>query len=464
MVTREASVIGRWTVLAALAIGLAGCSKPRQNGADNQLAPATTAQQRILETGTSSLLTHTYVTIVSVSGDAAAATTDRQIQEDSLRWRINAINRLDVIRAIDDPRLQFVTLWAYIEQLKRSLTKGFGEDRFGPVQGMYVKATDDLDQRVQTLAYQVFPANVVDAAKPEIQKLATDPKVTEEPNQVMVAANSTLSGILYIPMAPVSGLRGVGDTPAAINRFTDQATDIGKMIERLPERTRWQMELFLLEAEESGAVARSIKDFEAMIAEVREARAEVSKIATTVQQVPERAQAMLQDVLKHQPEVAKDLERVESSMKLAKETVIAADPVVARVDTAMTNARTTMDDARKLLGDVDKSAQMVQSAAVEIRGLVADFDKPSKTPPTTQPAEDSVTPAKIQQMAAEVRASAVELRGLLSQLREPTPLAGIDQTAARLEQLLWKALAGVAALMVLAFGLAVAYRRTGRAK
>lgn len=441
-------------LILAASVGLGGCSsKPRDE--EVQRAPLSPEAEQTLILGTASLLTQTYVQVVAASADAAAATTDRALQEDSLRWRINAIDRVDAIHLIPDPRVRFVALWTLIERLNLSLTTGVDQHRFGPTQAIYVKAVAALQARALEIAYASFPAKLVDQARPEIARVVKGLKGTESPGELTAAANSVVQTFLYIPMAPVSGLRGVGDTPAAINRFTDETAVVGQIVERLPERTRWQTELFLLEAEESGAIARGLKDAEAAIAEMQAMRRDFSTFVDTTQKLPDQANAMLREIMKTEPALAQDLVRIESSLKLAKETVAGADQSVQRVDGAITNAR-------QMLGEVDKSSASLQSAAVEIRGLVADIDKLTGSPSTQPGKPDEITPAKIQSMAAELRTASVELRRLLADLREPGEMKGLEQTAGRLEQLLSKALWGVAGLIVLFFASAIGYRRLTR--
>ena len=444
-------------------VGLGGCATRAQTKdvVEGQLIQGNVAQQQALTEGTSSLLTQAYAQMVAASAEAAAGTSDRAIQEDSLRWRINAVTRVEAIRAIEDPRLRFVALWTLIEQLQAALTDGFEKDRFGAQHGIYVKALAALNAGVLEVAYAAFPAAVVDQVKPEIAKLATHRKPAETPSELTAVANSAIAKVMYIPMAPVSGLRGVGDTPAAVNRLTDHAVDLGRMVERLPERTRWQMELFLLEAEETGGVSRALKDADLAIAEMQAFRRDFATLVTTMQKAPDQANAMLQEVLKQQPAIAEDLARIESSLKLAKQTAANADQVVQRVDGAISNTRL-------LLADVDKSAKAIQSATKDLRGLVADFNMPSvaatawASATTQQTKSDDYSPAAIQSMAGEVQAGTVELRKLLADLRQPAELKGLEQAANRIERIVSKLLWGTAGLIVLFFALAIVYRRATR--
>lgn len=412
------------------------------------------AMQQPLIAGTNSLLADVYAKAIAVSAEAGAKTSDRAIREDSFRWRINVVNQLDAIRLIDDPRLRFIALWVAIEQAKASL----GKDRFGPVQDIYVSAVLALETRAEEVASSAFPPDALAKLRPEVAALAQKYKPTQRPDEMLVAASDLMSRMLYIPLSPVSGLRGVGDTPGAINKFTEQAGDIGRIIERLPERMRWQTELLLLEAEHTGAVAKALENLELAIAEVNAMKQEFAKVADAVHKAPEDARAMLQEVLAQEPAIAKDLARIESSVKMSKELVADADQVVQR-------AATVIGDSRLLLADAERSAGAIRSVTLEIRGLVADLRQPSaQTTTTTSSGGDDVTPVKLQAMAAEIHVATSEVRKLLAALRQPVEMPGLEQAASRFERLVDRLLWGTAGLIILTFVLAMIYRRGGHPK
>ena len=67
-----------------------------------------------------------------------------------------------------------------------------------------------------------------------------------------------------MPFGAVTGLQGVGDTPTAINKFALTTRDFATIVRDWPERTRWQVELLLLEAESSGAISQALKRIEVL--------------------------------------------------------------------------------------------------------------------------------------------------------------------------------------------------------
>ena len=232
--------------------------------------------------------------VVAVSGAAAQNTNNVAIQEDTLRWRIWATSRLDAIRTMQDPRLRFAALWTMVSQFRINFTEGASASRFGPVQKYFTDFAHKTEQEVVQLGYDAFPDQVIDDAKPEIEQLAKTAGIAgwvapeELGRRLAKSGKSPISQILDIPLSPIAGLQGVGNTPEAINNFTAAARDMTQVVERFPERTRWQLELFLLEAQHTGAIGEALNEAKAFRNEAADLGKTVHEIGQVVEGLSEQ--------------------------------------------------------------------------------------------------------------------------------------------------------------------------------
>lgn len=432
-------------VAVLLALTLSGCSHRNATSAEGGIALGDSFRQTALLTGASRLTTEMYVDAVTMSAEATQQTSELRVREDSLQWRINTVTRLDDIKQITDPRSRFAALWTYITQLRYLFTEGPQKTRFGDVQAIYVHAIRSLEARALAVAYEALPNADVERLRPEIEQLARGEGIRAFAASVpAVAQQSALGHLISMPLAPISGLQGVSDTPNAINRFTDTAGGIGTIVENLPERARWQVELLLLESQHSGAVADALT-------QAKTANQQFAQFNATVKQLPDRAEQILQNAERMQPQLGENLTKVENSMKLAVDVTQGVNTATASIQAA--------------LGDVDKSAAAVELAAREIRLLAADL-KPASRPITEPRSGGDIDVKQVGEMAVQMRSAAAEIRSLLTELKETKDVPAVSQVTLRvhnqISDLIWQATWSVAGLIALLVLLASAYAMTAR--
>jgi hypothetical protein len=253
-----------------------------------------------------------------------------------------------------------------------------------------------------------------------------------------------------IPFAPVEGLRGVGDTPAAIDRFTKQTGNFGTIVRDLPQEARWNAELLMLEAEKSGVFAQSLEAIERL----EKVAEEIRQTATTMPaSVGEQVDRSLKSVAQMQP-------NVDATLRLA-------EVVVQKTDAALGRAEQVVAATSELAGQIPEMVAQYEKAAKEARALLADIaamqQRADAKPADNQPPD--WTAPSIEAASKRLEAAAIQVRGLLADIgRQPSGPTQFDAAADRMEHLLNRAALYGAGLAVLAFLLAVLYRRIGRNK
>lgn len=436
---------------ATIAVALPACSHHSQSGTTGSQAISfgDASRQTTLVRMEARAMTQAYVDVIALSAKGARETKEARVRIDSLQWRIDTINKLDAIKKISDPRWRFAAIWTYMIQLRIALTEGQQKERFGDVQQVYVAGVSTMERQITATADENIPAETVSRIRPEIEQLARGEGVDAFfSGTAKLPRSGALSSILAVPMAPISGLQGVGDTPAAINRFTDTAGDIGDVVANLPERARWQVEMLLLEAARSPA-------YEDLLTQAKAINQQADQFNATFKQLPDRAEKMLQQTAQMQPAIGDNLTKIESSMKLAAQVTSNIDPATKSI--------------RQTLADADQSAKAIESAAREVRALTADLRAPSSQPSSsTKPADDEDDIKNIAHAAVQIHAAASEIRAVLTDLKSVQTVPAIDNTTTRvqsqLQDLIRQAACYAAALILFFFLLLFTYRLTAGRK
>ncbi|GEM_PF-7115960 len=390
---------------------------------------------------------------IATGAAIAANTKSREVREASLSFRIDVSRAMDSLEAIEDPRQQFLATWLAIVQFRQRL-QGRGETSlFGDQQATAMQLAGRMEAAVLEVGRRCVSAERIEAAADDIESLASSrPSLLANPAAAAQPINpqtrSDLTAIVSIPFAPVEGLRGVGDTPAAIDRFTRQTGSLGIIVRDLPQEARWNAELLMLEAEKSGVLAQGL-----------EALKRVEKLAEEMRQVAATMPASVGDqVDRSLKSVAQMQPNVDATLRLATGVVQKTDAALGRAEQA---AAATSELARQIPGIIAE----YERAAKETRALLSEITamqqraegKPAQPPDWTAPS--------IEAASKRVEAAVIQIRGVLSDIgRQPTGPTQFDAAADRMERLLNRAALYGAELAVLVFALAVLYRRMGRGK
>ena len=397
-------------------LAILGCSNAEQAALKTaSLSLGDTVDESAMVMGTERLLADSYVNMVTVSAEAAQTTEQMDVREGSIRWRILTASQLDRIHAITDPRVRFAALWTLAVQMRIAFTEGENKTRFGDQQYRYAEFAKAFETTVLDLGYKAFPDDDIRLVIPEIDQMARTVGVSGWFTQQATrnSRQGAISQLISVPLSPISGLRGVGDTPAAINEFTQAAREMTRVVNNIPERTRWQTELMLLEAQTSGAVAAALKEF----ADFRKA---IEKLSTNV---PEQIHQVLQD-----PKLAEALQRVQLTSQ--------------EIGRASADIRQTLIESQAASSAAGQAAIAVRGAAEVIRG---------PEPAATQFAQDDRDKFRLTDVevaAARVQAAAVEIRQLVTDLRTGDSVPAL---AAQADHLVTRITWSLALLIALAF-------------
>jgi methyl-accepting chemotaxis protein len=244
-------------------------------------------------------------------------------------------------------------------------------------------------------------------------------------------------------MSPFSAFGGVRDTPSAIQGATDAVSVMTKVINDFPERTRWQIELLLLEMESFGIISN-------VLHEIREFEKSFNSIAKTAETLPADVRSEFEKAMKS---VEKTHPRIQASLTEMQKTV--------------EQVSGTVEEIEKLTGPMNQLAENVnaagkawESTAVAVNEFVdkvGGSDEEDPPVPST-PAEENESGGieSITEMMEKTTAAAQELRSLVADLNQPmSQKSGIQQVTTNaeglIERITWRAI-----LVIFAFFTAMA--------
>ncbi len=453
---------------ACLAGVVGGCAHARKTQAGPSTAAMTLGNAmnpNLLNADVNFLADRIYTESMAMAGTIEAQTTSRTVREACLLWKIHTARAWRALRQVEDPRQRFVLLWLGAVQVRNRLKSKQGAELFGDRQAFALAAAKRMEDEVLAFGREHLSPQKMAAAVDDIEALAATSSVSmgaEDGGLPRVSLGdvnkrSDLMAILSVPLAPVEGLRGVGDTPAAITELARSADRINQTAQEWPQEWRWQAEFLLLESGWTDAVNRALEETRQM----RQTLDAMQKTASELpKQVGDEANRSLQTVQQMQPELAKTLTQAQQTVAEARQGIEAGNQLVASL--------------KQTIGELPGTVAAYESAAKETRLLIADIKsfagEESNKQATTKPAgsgdSSAYTPAEIGKAAKQLQSAAAEIRGLLADLKAPPQQAPtrLDAAVDKANGLLTRAALYLAGLIGLTFLLAVVYRRMGKAR
>jgi len=375
---------------------------------------------------------------IAATSDVAYATKDRAVRERALQWRRLSRNAIDSILLETDPRLMFLRLWVAVTQARQGIEPGGrNATAFGDQQDRMRRLIAAFEEDVLEAGMRYLPDGAIDAARDDIEQLArhATSSVPFSNDLDPSEAGTDISKILTLPLAPFTGLQGIGSTPDALIQAAAVAAGLGTVIQHLPERVRWEAEMLLLDASDLPVVVELMQQIDAL-------RGDVDALTGLAERWPD------------------DVERVLGSTS-------------DRLAAVLPELRATVASAETLVVDLERQPPLWTQTVAELRGLVTDLDAAARglgldeairranaAPPAPAAAAPAATAPTVADQLADVRATAADLRAVVADVRAiaaaPDPLAGVRRDA---EGLVTHVAVCVAAVVVVFFAALLAYRR-----
>jgi methyl-accepting chemotaxis protein len=342
----------RWSIAALLLVAFtagSGCHSSQKSEGPQPAAGLTLAKTKVdtaaLVADLHGVLDLIYIRMIGVADEVTDGSENAAAREAALRLKIRVAATTQVIAAQPDPRLAFCDIWIVIVEGRNLFATKAQKEIFGEFQPRLIKVADELEAEVVAVGRRHFGDAMMKDAKPQIEKLAADNALSGRfvTGFVLAGSASTSDGqavskILGMPLAPLTGLQGVADTPSAITQSTAIAANL---IQNLPERARWEAEMLLPEIREQA---------EMVVSKVRQ---EVDSVIDELN----ASQGPLQQTLK---EAKETVAQVDDVMDKADRLATTADDIAGRLKEAAVAWDDTAKSVNVLIGSVQ---QLVDSTA-----------------------------------------------------------------------------------------------------
>ncbi|MEE8153947.1 MAG: hypothetical protein V3T53_03185 [Phycisphaerales bacterium] len=405
--------LGRCTTRGAFAVALCtalltlGCKQQRSTDPSITGARGTTTESVVSLEPAEQLRARLYgfsdhytAQISATSSDIAWGTSDRQLRELMIRWKLRAIPPLQKAVYKGDPRVGLLDAWIICSQMKDFFSNDPVIADLGEYSSVAIECVENLERRIEGIAREFVPEDRFQEAVSEVDRFAMAYPIREGFAAGLITASDQEAakrhpGLFSIVAIPLSGVSEGAD---AVDRLARMAGVFVEVIEDLPQYARWNAEMLMLEIDSIHAV--------------REAQANFERLSRSVESISETAKTLPED-LRRETETA--LEAVDSRNENLRATLEEARIVAEQVDAAIGHGREVVDAANDAADNLTQTANAWQSA-VEAAQVLVEFFQPSEESPDPQDEGDSFDINEYTAAAERIKGAAVEIRMLFDDI------------------------------------------------
>lgn len=360
--------------------------------------------------------------ITATADEIAEKTDDRLVRELTIRWKIGSIPVMRSVIGHEDPRNGLVDAWMLCTRQRINFEEGALKTVFGDQQHLAVAQVKELEGRIQDIARTSVPPDLFEEALVEIEAFSRSDDFQGKFRSELLRASSRISeqsqpGLFHLLSIPIGGLN---ETAKAINRIAAVGEVFTQVVSEMPERTRWETQLFLLEEDRTGVLGSAVEDFGRL-------SSAIESMAQTAKGLPAEVRAELEGLMSA------------SNTTLQRVQAIVTDTraMLTELEAPLASAKATSAEMAQA-GSFWTTAGAAVNAAMTTISNMEDDDSSAAAPATAQP-DDSFKVTDLTAAGDSIQGAATELRGLLGDLEskqtEATVQATLDQTTRRLEQL-----------------------------
>jgi hypothetical protein len=400
---------------------------------------------------------------------SAADELDR-LQPDFRTQRTTLLQRTRVSQAFhtmleqEDPIVACLEVWGFSVRFLNYFEEGEGSRLYGEHQHVAVAAARQMEEAIEQIAKMFLQGDVFEETRRQIDSFAGQNPMTGTFSNVVVFATksepgqpSPFTSVVSIPMAPFTALKGVDRTAGAIYSVGNSMERISDIVEELPESTRWQLLLLLMEMGETEVI-------QTVLTSMSTFSGSSAKFAEVAETFPEDLREQLSLLI---AEIDAKQARLQTTLDKAEKTAVATEK-------AISTAGETAETAQQTAETITEMATEWESAAVATEALMESLhqwrreEPESATSSPTTVTDYTNAAQEIAVAAEELQALVADTRGLLesetlaAQVEDVDDrvVAAIDRTAAEANDLTDHITWRLMQLAALVFVLALAYRFT----
>ncbi|MHC4187918.1 MAG: cyclin family protein, partial [Planctomycetota bacterium] len=244
---------------------------------------------------------------------------------------------------------------------------------------------------------------------------------------------------ISLPLAPFRAMEGVDRGALAIDRFTHTAQNFTDVVERLPETTKWQMQLLFYDLEETD----TIKSFVESTQKISDSSV---KLAQSTEDLPQRIREEATVLIE---EIDEKQQNIQTTLQQAETTAVAIDSALLNSVKAANAFDNTVDSITSTTNSWEIAAKATTEAIQEVQNLI-----PKREPGT----KSSFQITDVRDAAIEVSNTAKEIRTVTADLSTLLATDDLDKLTSMAQKLTSHITRRIAFLIILIFVLTFGYR------
>ncbi|MBK7643452.1 MAG: hypothetical protein IPJ19_10460 [Planctomycetes bacterium] len=343
-----------------------------------------------------------FQTTVAGTGSALATQTqDPVVRERTLQWRIQSIPAMHAASSESDPRIALANVWAMCARQRFLFESDPEHPLMGDQNAEAVRVAKQLEDAIIEIARKHIPDDKVALAREKIEEIARRENTAllfKTPIAAPGAQSSSnpLVQLLGLPLAPLQGMQGIGDTPAELHRLVEVGKEYAQLAQELPDILRWEAELLALSIDQLPTL-RSVQDF-AKTASALQASVDTlpQRLGSEVRTTLEGSQGTLESLRATTADTRAAAEALTTTMHSATEFVQAWKQAFPGAPAASPDPAVPATKPFEM-GDVTSAARELSSTVGELRQLLGEVQAASKS--DTLPALEQSANATMQQAA-----------------------------------------------------------------
>ena len=317
----------------------------------------------------------------------------------TLLWKIRMPPLAQEAASDQNPRTGYVEALTIAVAQRQYFQDGAGASLFGAQQPIALDAAKEIEQSALALGRSFLAPEKLAELHAEVEELAKQHPIRGEflRESIQVGLSNAETGgtfddIIGIPMAPFRAIAGVESGAQAIHEFNATAAQFTEIVDQLPQRMRWQIELLSYDLQEQGGMLEQSLDSFHMVAE------SANRLSLAAERLPDDTRDTILNV-----------------STLLEERSAALKSLLAEYRGAMTETGAAAGNVSSLVEALSRTSEQLNQAGVAWGELVATLKAP---PPPGQPASKPFDILEYEKTALAIRSTAEEVRGLLGDVEK----------------------------------------------
>jgi hypothetical protein len=398
-----------------------------------------------------------------------SAVEDPELQRHAIEWQLAVISAIRYARGIPDVRAGIIEMWTRVYQMHAMIENEFGREYYGAGYPIAEQVAAELVRLADQAGLELVGAARFDEVQAQVERYAGSHAFGRDlksgrvgDSGILGAGGSAVTWVLGLPMKPFTLGEGVGETAHSIQNVAvvaDRAVDV---VDDLPEETRLQVELLLLDLERVQTVQTLIADLSRVTKSIEGFERTAASLPADVRQ---EVSTVLDQIDTKQVELRETLDHARGLVAETNQVVTGAKETVEGVNAAVVQTKVTAESLTPVLADLTAAGNAWTGTANAVTKFMEKVDPPPdpnappEPEPTGPPAGSGSDIVDLGDSAVKLTATATELRGLtenlLTIIQSPDLTKRLEDVdglaAATVDHITWRAIELFGAFFALLF-------------